>query len=226
MAEIQKRDVEKEAITRRPVDVRLSTIEDKNRLRRKQLADKAANITITAGGAAVILSIVAILVVIVVETLPLWRSPTATPVASVALSLSAKENQQPISPAVSSEAGVSPATGKPLAFGVEEYQSIAYILRDTESSHFLPLPAPQKVQRYQVQPLRGQRPTSAYRDGISHTIAVGTANGAVIPLAVSFSTKFLEGKRVVVPEVREGKPLQVDLQGRPISAVVYKEEDG
>jgi phosphate transport system permease protein len=226
MAELQKRDLEKETITRRPVDVRLSTIEDKNRLRRKQLADKAANITITAGGVAVILSIVAILVVIVVETLPLWSSPTATPVASADIGLSAKEHQQPIAPATSAEVGVSPATGKPLAFGVEEYQSIAYILRDTETVDFLSLPDYQQVQRYQVQAFRGQRLTAAYRDGLSHTIAVGTANGAVIPLVISFSTKFLEGKRVVVPEVREGKPLQVDSPGRPITALVYKEEDG
>ena len=73
MEDIQQRERGRQEVSRAPVTVRLSTIEDKARLRRKQLADKAADYTITAGGIAVILSIVAILFVIVAETLPLWR---------------------------------------------------------------------------------------------------------------------------------------------------------
>ena len=48
-----------------PVDVRLSTIQDKRRVQRKKLADKTATIIITFGGFAVILSIAALLFVLV-----------------------------------------------------------------------------------------------------------------------------------------------------------------
>jgi hypothetical protein len=51
-----------------PVDVRLHAAEGQARVQRKKLIDKAARLGITAGGIAVILSILAILFVIVAET--------------------------------------------------------------------------------------------------------------------------------------------------------------
>ncbi len=168
MAEVQQRERERQESSSAPVDVRLSTMEDKARLRRKKLADKAADYIITAGGIAVILSIVAILFVIVAETLPLWNSPIATPVATLNLSQSTPQ---------SSEAPTPSATTSPeklLAFGVDEYQSIAYVLRDNGTVDFLALPNNQLIQRYEVKALQGQQATAAYRDGISHVIVIGT----------------------------------------------------
>ena len=220
MEEIQQRERERQESSSAPVDVRLSTMEDKARLRRKKLADKAADYIITAGGIAVILSIVAILFVIVAETLPLWQSPIATPVATLNLSQSTPQSSETSAPS----ATTSPE--KLLAFGVDEYQSIAYVLRDNGTVDFLALPNNQLLQRYEVKALQGQQATAAYRDGMSHVIVIGTVSGSVIPLRLSFSTQSQDGKRVIVPEVKEGKPLQLDPQGRAITQLVHREEEG
>ena len=217
MAELPQEEKERQGTSPPPVDVRLSTLENKVRLRRKQLADKAADYLITAGGIAVILSIVAILFVIAAETLPLWRSPTATSVTTLNLS---QPTPQP------GTSGTTVVIGKPLVFGVDEYQSIAYVLRDSGTIDFFTLPNNQLLQHYEVKGLQGQQATAAYRNGISHDIEIGTATGIVIPLHLSFSSQFQEGKRTIVPDVKEGKAIQVDSEGRPITQLVYHEDDG
>ncbi len=207
MAEIQER--EKLAAEARKAEVRLYAAEKKSRVRGKKLADQTARVVITAGGIAIILSIAAILFVIVAETLPLWKSPVAQP-----------------EPAISLDLAVGGGTGHALAVGVEEYQEIAYVVTAAGSIDFLSLADSRLLQRYQIKALTDRRPTAAYRDGIHHTIAVGTAGGAVVPLKINFSAQFQEGKRTITPEVKEGQPLQVDPQGRPITALVYKEDEG
>jgi len=223
MPEIQE-TVEQRA-ARQQVEVRLYTAEAKGRVQRKKLADKAAEILIIVGGLGIILSIVAILFVIVAETVPLWRSPVASPLGAAALPHTAEEGET--APA---GAGTSPVASdelaKPLALGVDEYQSIAYVLTAAGTIDFFSLPAHQLLQRYEVKGLQGQRPTATYRDGLHHTIAVGTASGMVIPLTVLFTTKMQDGKRAITPEVKEEAPLQLDPSGRAITALAYREEEG
>src|SRR5262249_44301305 len=115
---------------------------------------------------------------------------------------------------------------QPLVLGVDEYQEIAYFATAAGAIEFLSLANDQVLQRYEIKGLNGQRATAAYHDGIHHEIAVGTSGGAIIPLKIVFSPKFVEGKRVLTPEVREGKPLQVDEQGRAITSLVYRDNEG
>lgn len=206
---MQETQQETVAVLSRDVPVRLSAAEDRSRVRRKALIDKAVGITITGGGIAIILSVAAILFVIVAETLPLWRSPTAEPKNTVTLGHS-----------------LSPSAGRPMAIGVEEYQTIAYILWDTGTVDFLSVSENRVIERYDIQALRGQRVTAAYRDGLHHTVAIATANGQLIPLTITFSTTLNDGKRTITPKVTEEKPLQIDPQGRALVAVVYREGDG
>ena len=208
MGATQQQERERPQTSRAPVDVRLSMKEDKAKLRRKKLADKAADYLITAGGIAVILSIVAILFVIVAETLPLWRTPTATAVTTLNLTQSAQQS------------------GVPLAFGIDEYQSVAYVLRGNGTVDFLAVSSNQLLQRYEIQGAQGQQITTAYRNGLAHDIAVGTAAGTIIPLRISFTTKLQNGKRIVAPEIKEQPVIQVDSQGRAITRLVYHAEDG
>jgi phosphate transport system permease protein len=206
MSEIQLQ--EQQDLTKQEVTVRLYEAEKKSRVQRKQLADKTARVIITAGGVAIIFSIVAILFVIVAETLPLWKSPTAEPFPTLSLSTLDAEAIHP------------------LALGVDEYQEIVYVATPSGTVDFISLSSNQLLQRYQLKSLAGQRLTAAYRDGIHHLIAVGTADGKVIPVKISFSIKFVDNKRSIVPEIREGKPLQVDPQARPITSLVYREDEG
>lgn len=217
---------EKAGILPRDMPVRLSAAEDKSRVQRKKLIDKAAGVVIACGGIGIILSVAAILFVIVAETLPLWRSPAAELIKTVNLDLVEGGAQQPAPAGTSGGTGLSRPTGRPVALGVEEYQSIAYILRDAGTVDFVAVSDNQLLQRYEIRGLRGQHVTAAYRDGLHHTIAVGTSNGQIIPLTITFSTTLQDGKRTIAPKVSEGEPIQIDPQGRALSALVYREEDG
>ncbi|MBI3302279.1 MAG: ABC transporter permease subunit [Deltaproteobacteria bacterium] len=200
-------EIERQGLTNREAQVRLYAAEKKTRAQRKKLADQTARVVITAGGIAIILSIAAILFVIVAETLPLWRSPVAEQAPPVSLTL-------------------AEGAARPLALGVDEYQEIAYLATAAGTVDFFSLADNCLLQRYDIRGLKDQRPTATYRDGIHHTIAVGTAGGAVVPLKINFAVQFQDGKRTITPEVREGEPLQIDPQGRPITALVYREEEG
>ena len=191
------------------VDLRLSSMEDKARLRRKKLYDKAASGIITFGGIAIILSIVAILFVIVAETLPLWSAPDAEFRHSVALA-------QVLDGAV-------PNAGKPIAFGVEEYQEIAYVVTDSGSLHFISLKDNSLLQQYTIAQLQGHRPTAVYQSAFDHMLAIGTANGLVVPVSVNFGLGYdAQGKRVITPSASEDTAIALDPQGRAIQQLVYR----
>ena len=191
------------------VDVRLSSLEDKARLRRKKLYDKAAGIIITFGGIAIILSIVAILFVIVAETLPLWSGPDTQFRHSVELAQVLE--------------GAAPQAGKPIAFGVEEYQEIAYVVTDSGSIHFISLTDNTLLYHYEITQLRDQRPTTVYQSGFGHMLAIGTANGLVIPVSVNFALSYdAQGKRIITPSASEDDAITLDPQGRAIQQLVYR----
>src|SRR5262245_50590522 len=144
MSEIQAR--ERQELTAQQVKVRLYEAEKKSRVQRKQVADKLARAVITAGGIAIIFSVIAILLLIAAETLPLWKSPVAQPLSPVALGPIIGE------------------TNQTLAMGVDEYQEIAYLVNVDGTVDFFSLGTQQLLQRYQVQGLAGQHVTAAYRD--------------------------------------------------------------
>ncbi len=195
------------------VDVRLSTIEDTRRAQRKKLADKTATIIITFGGFAVILSIAALLFVLVAETLPLWSAPTAkleTPAT-------------PLSDLVSH--GSTGGSPPPLALGIDEYREVAYTITQAGTVDFISLTDNQLLQRHEIQALQGRRPTAAYYHNLTHTAAIGTADGVIIPLVISFPISFEGKQRLTTPRVTEGEPIFLDREGRAISALVYRYTD-
>ena len=213
MSEVQHTETQQQASSpyanAAKVDVRLSLVEDKSLLRRKKLYDKAAGMIITFGGIAIILSIVAILFVIVAETLPLWSAPDTQFRHSVALSQVLE--------------GAAPHAGKPIAFGVEEYQEIAYVVTDSGSLHFISLTDNTLLQHYEITQLQGQHPTAVYQNGFDHMLAIGTANGLVVPVSVNFALSYdSQGKRVITPNASEDNAIALDPQGRAIQQLVYR----
>ena len=190
-----------------PVGVRLSATEDKSRLQRKKLVDKAATILISFGGFAVILSIAAILFVIVAETVPLWKVPSAEP----------ETPPIPLTDLVGS--GLHADV---LALGIDEYREIVYTITRAGTVDFLSLADNQLLQRYEIQALRGRQITAVHYRNLTHTAVLGTADGVVIPLTISFPVSF-EGKtRISTPQVMEGEAIVLDPQGRAIQALAYQ----
>src|SRR5258708_19465204 len=132
MPNIEQQGGQPEAAAAAQVEVRLYAAERRSRVQRKKLIDKAARIFVTTGGIAIVLSILAILFVIVAETLPLWKSPTPNP-------------QKPLD--LNTITGVKAA---PLVLGIEEYQAIGYVLNVNGSIDFLLLAKQQLIQRYEI----------------------------------------------------------------------------
>ena len=193
-----------------PVDVRLSETEDKSRMQRKKLADKAAAILITCGGLAVILSIAAILFVIVAETVPLWHAPTA-------------ELETPPTPLA--DLVGSQRSADVLALGVDEYREIAYTITQAGTVDFISLTDNRLLQRYEIQALQGRQITAVHYHNLTHTAALGTADGVVLPLTISFPISF-EGKtRVSTPRVEEKEAIVLDPDRRALSALAYQYTD-
>jgi phosphate transport system permease protein len=182
-------------------------------------------VVITGGGVGIILSLAAIFFVIFAETWPLWGLPTAEQNGRFNLPRLTAVNELG-SAEVGKLVGSSKEMVKPLALGVDEYQEIAYLVTGAGTVEFLSLKDGQFLQRYEIRGLEEQSPTAAYYDPLHHTVALGTANGVVVPLGVRFSVIFQDDQRTVRPEVAEGKPFALDPQGRAIKALVYKEEEG
>lgn len=216
----ETQDVEKqEVVGERKPPVRLYEAEGKARTRWKKIADKTADVVITTGGVAIILSVLAILFVILAEALPLWKDPVAEPRPTINL----KQLETPSQSAFSEREG---ELAFPLAIGVDEYQTIAYLVTKTGALILLSLEDNRIVQRYEIRGLAGKPPTAVYDDNLHHVVAVGSSTGTVIPLTLTFGTKFVNNTRTVVPSITEHPPLQIDPEGRPITKLVYAGEEG
>lgn len=184
---------------------RLPLEQTSTRAQWKKITDRAAGVVITTGGIAIILSVLAILFVIAAESFPLWKDPVATPLPS---------------------ANLQQITGPALAFGVDEYQEIAYTATTKGTVDLVSLNDHQLMQSYVIKGLQGQSVTAAFRDDLHSVLVIGTSGGAAIPLRVSFTSKFADGKRSLTPNISEGTPLQIDPQGRAITRLVSAEEEG
>ena len=224
MSEIQEEIEKHEVPATENGKVRLYEAQGKTRTQWKKIADKTAVVVITTGGVAIILSVLAILFVIVAESLPLWKDPIAKRLPAINLKQVEAKASQTASPATAAEAETRPES--PLAFGVDEYQSIAYLMTTSGTLTFFSLADNRVLQRYQVQGLEGALATAAFDDHLHHTLAVGSSKGTIIPLTIVFGAQFDSGKRVIAPNIKEGKPIQIDPDGRSITKLVYTAETG
>jgi phosphate transport system permease protein len=168
---------------------------------RRLLVDRLARGVVTLGGAAIIVSILAILVVIGVEVYPLFRPPTMHLV-------------QPASGVVEVAGAASPD-----ALLVDEYRELGVAVTATGLRLFrvadgaiLPAPAMAGLEAARVVS------TSAADRG---TLALGLSDGRVLPVEVKFDVSFPDGRRRVDARVVFGDPIVADPSGRAIRQVAY-----
>jgi phosphate transport system permease protein len=166
----------------------------RTRTRRRILLDRIASRVVVLGGLLVIASVLAILLVIVAEVWPLFRSPTATPLASA-------------------DFGSGPAPGS--AAGVDEYREIAYAVGADGTLRFVSLRAPGDHPPVPIPRLDGARVTAVAASAPGRLL-VGTSDGRVIPLEVKFDVAFTDGTRRVTPLSRVDEPAVLDPDGRAV----------
>jgi phosphate transport system permease protein len=177
-----------EALRGRPLVV------SRARTARRIRIDRWASRLVVLGGIVIIASILAILVVILGEVWPLFRAPTASRLG------------QGIAAAV-------PAPGE--ALGVDEYREIAYTLTAEGALQFTPLRVAGSYPPVPVPGLDGARVTAVAETGRGRHV-VGTSDGRVIPLEVTFQVEFKDAGRVLTPQQKFDAPVALDPEGRPL----------
>jgi phosphate transport system permease protein len=162
------------------------------RTARRILADRVATRTVVLGGLLIIASILAILFVILAEIWPLFRAPRAEPVAVAGR-------------------GVTPVGAG--AVGVDEYREIGYVITPQGALHFVPLRVAGGYPPVPVPGLGDARLTSAADLGRGRHV-LGTSDGRVIGLTVTYEVEFKDDRRVLTPHQEFAAPSALDGEGR------------
>jgi phosphate transport system permease protein len=183
----------------RRVSLRLLGV-SRARTERRVRVDRWAGRLVVLGGLVIIASILAILLVIVGEVYPLFQRPTATALTDARL------------PGDGARRVPAGAEG----LGVDEYRGIAYVVTSGGTVEFASLtgnaPPPPLVI-----PELGTATVSAVTGLGAGQFLIGTSDGRVIPLTMTFSVEFKGGRRIIAPQPSFGASRVVDAErGRPV----------
>src|SRR5262245_19440845 len=172
---------------------------------RRRLVDAVARRVVIAGGLATIASIIAILVFIAAEVVPLFRAPSAVTTSSLQL----------------------PADTPFFAPATEEYREIMEVITAQGAIRFLNLSDGSVLQEIAIPPLAGQTVVAATRAGRDHVL-LATATGQLVAVRVPFDVRREEGKRVLRPRVVETGAWQLAPAGTPptLLAASVPSDDG
>jgi len=158
----------------------------RGQLARRLRVDRLARRLVTSGGLAIIASILAIFVVIALEVAPLLKKPTARLLRLVTAAMDSV----------------------PLAVGVDDYREVAYVVTgsgvhvvSTEDGARLATTRPPALETARVV---GVSPLGR------GAFALGLSDGRLIPVEVTFTVSYPEGRRRIAPEVTLQAPITAD----------------
>ncbi|MBI2204459.1 MAG: ABC transporter permease subunit [Candidatus Rokubacteria bacterium] len=162
---------------------------DRTRTARRLLVDRWAARVVTGGGLVIIASILAIVGVIALEIVPLFR------------------------PARAGRVGEPIAVGSPvLLAAVDEYRDAMYAVTPAGRIEIRGLSGHGAV-THDVAGLNGAGVTTAAVAGGGRHL-LGTSDGRVISLEMKFDVTFEDGRRRIVPSPQFAEPVAVDPDGR------------
>jgi phosphate transport system permease protein len=159
--------------------------------------DRWTSRLIVGGGLIVIASILGILLVILGEAWPLFRSTSAQFLSTTATGQGA--------------AHWSPAG--PDSLDTDEYREVAFAITADGAVRFQSLKGSRPLPPVPIAGLDGARMTSVATVGKGHYVA-GTSDGRVLPVQVAFDTAFTADGRTVTPKVTFSDASSVDPDGR------------
>lgn len=177
---------------------------------RRRLFDRLAQVVITMGGIAVILSIIGIFIFLVKEIAPLFFPPQGSQTAHF------------------------PGTPSPQALpqsslvGMDEYQEILYQLTagSDRQIRFFTAQSGAPIAHDLPSDLADVHITSIARAvGTGNRFAFGTDDGHIIPVALEFTAGYEEGTRHIVPAVTLGSPVQLTPSKEQIIRLAYQPTD-
>ncbi|MBI3600054.1 MAG: hypothetical protein HY097_05370, partial [Nitrospinae bacterium] len=191
--------------------------------RRKRLIDKAARWVVTAGGAAIIAWLAAIFIFIAIEVYPLFGKPKIGEVISFKID----------------------GDFRPAAIGMDEYHESSYIIgEDGRVFFFSPknpsTPPSPPLQRGGIlsAPLEvgglirlvkldaSSKITSVYRSGDNSRLALGTSDGRVLSVKITYKINYdSNNKRIIEPEIEENNLIQITTEKLPIKLLAFTEKE-
>ena len=171
-------------------------------LKKRRLVDKIATVVVSAGGIAIILSIVTILVFISIEAMPLWDKVES----SVSGSFKLNKNQAIFtSPLIHQQSEDLYPTPDIIAIGVEEFREIAYLISSNGFVHFISLKDGNNIYKVQLKSLLDKKITSVSGSIGNDKFTIGTDDGYVLPLKIIFNVTYdKQLKRNLNSKVIEG----------------------
>ena len=188
-----------------------STTIKKKAVDKRKLYDKLASVIVTAGGIAIIISIIAMLFFIGIETVPLWQKPHAK-----LLSTFTVEN----SPAnLTSNSNI-------LRIGTEEYREIAFLLDENGVASFVSLNDGSLFSEESLLTKGQGTLTSTYVSDINKNYAIATDKGWIVPFKIKYKVTYSndeyndENVRSIQPQLIKSDPLRVT--GDSISRFAFK----
>ena len=173
----------------------------------RRIFDRLAQVVITMGGIAVILSIIGIFIFLVKEVAPLFFPPQGTQTGHLA--------------------GAPPPSALPQSslVGMDEYQEIIYQLTagsdrqirffNAQSGAPIALDLPPALANVSITAM-------ARAVGTGNRFAFGTDDGRLIPVTIEFTASFEGGGRHIVPTVILGSPVQLTPAKEQIIRLAYQ----
>ncbi len=157
--------------------------------------DRLAARLVVGGGVIIIASILAILLVIGAEVIPLFTPASASLVGTRTLPPVAQVSARPL----------------PGGLGVDEYREIAYAVTP-DALLLLPIRGDRAPQILPIAGLEGAAATAVASVGPAGQMLIGTSDGRVVPLEMKFEASFEEGRRRIVANPVFGAPATVDAE--------------
>ena len=168
-------------------------------LKRRKVIDKAAHWSITFGGAAVILVILALFIFIFLEVFPLLKSARVAGERTCSLS------------------------GKAVSIGIDEYQEIAYALYENGNVDFISLSDGKLITKHSIEGVGGSTIAAVCED--KGRIVMGTNDGRVLSANIGFSVSFEDDQRIINPEVSDEEVSFTDEKKTGIQHVTSKSDE-
>jgi phosphate transport system permease protein len=165
---------------------------------RARIIDRVGRYLISIGGIGIIAAVLGILLFILFEAYPLFRSPD--------LQKAAAHMARPA-----------------LVIGMDPYHAIAYIA-SAEGVDFMRLEDGQIEKRERPAALVGGRAVSAARSLRDGVLAWGLDDGRVLLSRIQFRLDYSSGERLVQPQFSEGDLLVLDARGEAINTLAFQDE--
>lgn len=171
-------------------------------IRRRKLIDFIATSIVTTGGIAVILSILAILVFIGIETIPLFQSVKSELTSSFIL------RESPDLASYSLET-TDEKTFPFLATGLEEYREIGFVVTDDGLVTFLSLKNGKSIKQIPLTELGESKITSSFVSVNNKLYSFGTNDGFILPVQTEYKINFVGEQRNITPQIKQGDLFKV-----------------